>query len=85
MINILLPNKYIPEERSIIKIGGRIIHLLNSPLSVVELWDLYKAHLKNNNLPSVSFDHFILTLDFLYTIDAIDFTNGVLRRVPHDK
>lgn len=85
VMNMLLPNKYIPEERSIIKMGGRIIHLLSSPLTVVELWDLYKEHLRENNLPPVSFDYFILTLDFLYAINTIEFVNGILRRVLHDK
>lgn len=85
VIRVLLPNKYIHEERTVIKAGGRLVHLLDGPLTVTQLWEKYKSIQENLGLPQVPFDLFILTLDFLYAIGAIEFRKGKLWRIEDDK
>lgn len=81
VIRVLLPNKYIHEERTVIKAGGRLVHLLEDPLTVTQLWEKYKFNQEDLKLPQVPFDLFILTLDFLYAIGTIEFRKGKLRRL----
>lgn len=84
VIRVLLPNKYVHEERTIIMAGGKLIHLLENPMTVTQLWDNYKTHQDKSKLPQVPFDLFILTLDFLYVIGALEFRKGKLRRLKND-
>ncbi|MDW0111588.1 hypothetical protein QT711_00230 [Sporosarcina saromensis] len=85
VVRVLLPNKYIHEERTIVMVGGKLIHLLRNPVTVTQLWDSYRKQQEIQNLPQVPFDLFILTLDFLYIIGVIDFRKGKLRRLTHDQ
>ncbi len=84
VIRVLLPNKYIHEERTIIKAGGRLISLLEDPMTVTQVWEKYKIIQDKSQLPQVPFDLFILTLDFLYAIGAIEFKKGKLWRLKND-
>ena len=84
VIRVLLPNKYVHEERTVIMAGGKLIHLLANPLTVTQLWENYKIHQDKSKLPQVPFDLFILTLDFLYVVGALEFRKGKLRRLQND-
>lgn len=77
---MLLPTKNLHEEKSLIKIGGRIIKFLEKPKTVSRIWNEYTCHQNENDLPTVTFDRFILAIDFLYMIGAIELDRGRLRR-----
>lgn len=81
VIRVLLPTKYIHKERTVIMAGARLIHLLEEPLTVTQLWDYYKNQQNSLKRPMVPFDLFILTLDFLYSIGVIEFKREKLRRI----
>ena len=69
---MILPTKGITPDRSILAVGSDFLYLLDSPLSVSNLWSRYLNHRKQLKLESpVNFDWFVLTLDFLFTIGAI--------------
>lgn len=71
----LLPNKHIPTSRSLVGIGSLILGQLDAPLTVSGLWEQVR------NYPEVgSFRNFILTLDYLYAIGAIEHQRGFLSR-----
>jgi hypothetical protein len=67
---MILPDKYISEKQSLLHLGGVIISLLAKPTTISRLWDIAKdkGHI-------YSFEHFILTLDMLFMIDAIKLKN----------
>lgn len=70
----LLPNKHVPTERSLVGLGARILGRLETPTTVSELWE----QLRND--PRIgSFHRFILALDYLYAIEAINYERGLLR------
>ena len=71
----LLPNKHIPTNRSLVGIGALVLGLLQAPSTVSGLWDQAK------DKPEVgSFGNFVLALDYLYAIGAINYQRGFLSR-----
>ncbi len=71
----LLPDKHIPTSRSLVGIGALLIEHLESDSTVSGLWDLVK-----NEKEVGSFSNFVLSLDYLYAIGAIDYAQGRLHR-----
>ena len=71
----LLPNKHVPAERSLVGLGAMLLKQLDSMKTVSDLWDSVKDE-ANIGL----FHNFVLTLDFLYAIGAIDYQHGFLIR-----
>ena len=71
----LLPTKHIPTSRSLVGIGAQVLGQLQSPSTVSGLWE----RIRNN--PEVgSFRNFVLALNYLYAIGALDYQNGFLSR-----
>ena len=70
---MILPNKYISTGNSLLGVGAIVIEYLDQPRTVTSLWsDLSK-------LPEVAtFERFILVLDLLYMIEAIELEEGLL-------
>ena len=71
----LLPNKHIPTNRSLVGVGSLLLGHIQSPLTVSTLWEQVKVK------PEVgSFRNFVLALDFLFAIGALDYNRGFLSR-----
>jgi len=72
---MILPNKHISMSNSLLGIGAKIIVQMNQPRTVTSLWSSV------SKLPEVgTFERFVLTLDFLYMIGAIEMREGLLYR-----
>lgn len=71
----LLPHKHVPTNRSLIGIGALVLQFLDSPSSVSHLWESVKA-----NQEIASFGNFVLSLDYLFAIGAIEYERGLLSR-----
>ena len=72
----LLPNKHVPTERSLVGIGALLLNRFEKSITVSSLWDSVKEE------PEIgAFCNYILALDFLYTIGAIDLQQGFLVKV----
>lgn len=72
---IILPNKHVPIRRSLVGIGAQLLRQLTSDMTVSELWELaeHKDDIGN-------FHNYVLCLDYLYLIGAIDYDNGLLAK-----
>lgn len=78
---MIVPSKHLSEERSLLSVGGHILRLLTQPKTVSRLWDELNRHLADQGIAKgISFDWFVLALDFLYTIGAIEYEKGQVRR-----
>ena len=71
----LLPDKHVPTRRSLVGIGSLLLAHLESESTVSGLWDQVKCHDQVG-----SFRNFVMSLDYLYTIGAIDYQRGLLTR-----
>jgi hypothetical protein len=76
---MILPTKGISPKRSLLGIGAEVLAILKHPMSVSEVWTIYKRRTNRGQREFVSFDWFILTLDLLYAIGAVSLnSNGRL-------
>ena len=73
---MILPDKHIKLSESILGLGGVLVKLLNHDYFVDELWKKFE---KINNSPEMptnhTYDNFLLTLDFLFLIGAVNVNN----------
>lgn len=78
---MILPTKHLPQDRALLGIGAEILGELTEPRSVSELWEaVQKARGRNPSAAPLSFDWFVLALNLLYAISAIDHRDGILRQ-----
>ena len=76
---MILPTKYLSHDRALISIGGDILQHLEEPRTVSVLWDrVREAQRRKLGVTPVSFDWFVLALNLLYAISAIDYRDGVV-------
>ncbi|WP_456782648.1 ABC-three component system middle component 6 [Bradyrhizobium sp. USDA 4516] len=78
---MILPTKHLPSDRALLTVGARVLALLDEPRTVSSLWDRIrlKRELRDNRAP-MSYDWFVLALDLLYLMGAINFHDGVVQR-----
>jgi hypothetical protein len=70
---MILPTKHIPLDRSLLGAGAVLLLLLEAPLTPTAVWDRAK------NTPAIgTYGRFVLALDFLYAVRAIDLVDGLV-------
>ena len=70
----ILPTKHISTRNSLLGIGAKLLEHLSYPRTVSSLWSSVST------MPEIAtFERFVLTLDLLYTIGAIEIYEGLLR------
>ncbi len=76
---MILPTKYLPHDRALISVGGEILKHLQEPRTVSALWDCVRDAQQNKDVAAlVSFDWFVLALNLLYAISAVEYKDGVI-------
>lgn len=76
---MILPTKGVAADRALLSIGADVLRKLDRPKTVSLLWDSVRDR-RSSLLETVSYDWFLLSLDLLYTLGAIDFEDGRLAR-----
>ena len=71
---MIMPKKHILLSESYIGLGAFVLQILTSPLTLDSCWDqVYSSYIKTGIISKKhSFDNYILTLDLLYALNAID-------------
>ena len=72
---MILPDKNIKLEYSLLNCGALILEELESPLTISALWEKVKEQ-----RAFVGYEKFILTIDYLYMINCIYDINGLAGR-----
>jgi len=80
---MILPTKYSGYNRALLIVGAEIIRILIEPKTVSRIWEEIKRD-ESNGLRYLTYDWFILSLDFLYSINSIKLDNGVIRKTCND-
>ena len=73
---MILPDKNIKLEYSLLNCGALVLESLEVPLTISALWEKLKEQ-----KVFVGYEKFILTIDFLYMINGIENENGLIRRL----
>jgi len=79
---MILPTKHVRPERALIGVGAEVLEILKRPMTMSRLWDEVRGR-RAQHAPNAPIDYrwFILALDLLYTVGALDFDRGLVRRV----
>jgi hypothetical protein len=78
---MILPTKHVRPDRALIGVGAEVLEILKRPMTMSRLWDEVRG-LRSLHTPSAPIDYqwFVLSLDLLYTVGAVDFDRGLVRR-----
>ena len=78
---MILPTKRLGVERAMLMVGAEILELLTEPKTVSRLWDeLGRVMSERSSTRIVNYDWFVLTLDLLYMLGALEMDHGRIRR-----
>jgi hypothetical protein len=79
---MILPSKHLSHDRALLTLGAHILQQLSQPKTVSALWeDLPRKDQSTRNLASsISYDVFVLALDLLFLLGAVELGKGLLSR-----
>ncbi|MDU9006501.1 hypothetical protein BCF46_3696 [Litoreibacter meonggei] len=78
---MILPTKHVKAERALIGVGGEVLGLLTEPMTVSRLWDALRERRSAVSAKApVDYTWFVLALDFLFMIGAIEAKRGIIER-----
>ncbi len=72
---MILPTKHIPARQSLLGVGAVLLRHLKQPRTVTALWERVRG---DSNVRT--FSRYVLALDLLHAMGAVDLVDGVLRR-----
>lgn len=79
---MILPTKRVDEDRALITLAAKVLENLDESKTVSRLWDeIGQNRQKAGSITLVTYDWFVLSLDLLFALGAINFENGRLGRV----
>ena len=76
---MILPTKGLAADRALLSVGGEVLRRLDRPATVSRLWDQIRQR-QSSLLESIPYDWFLLSLDLLFIVGAIELDDGRLRR-----
>lgn len=79
---MILPSKHLSQNRALLTVGAHILQHMHQPKTASALWEELPHHGegKLHSTPVLSYDGFVLALDFLFLIGAIEMEEGLLAR-----
>lgn len=78
---MILPTKHLQHDRALLAVGADILALTDEPKTVSRLWDEFqKRRAGRPRTVAVGFDWFVLGIDLLFLVGAVEFDRGRLRR-----
>lgn len=79
---MILPSKHLPQERALLTVGARMLQCLSQPKTISALWEeLPRQYEKaRNGTPPLRYDGFVLALDMLFLMGAVELHEGLLSR-----
>ncbi len=78
---MILPTKHLPADKALLTLGAEILIRLDTPLTISALWDdLRAARNERSEGARLSYGWFVLALDLLFMVGAVEFAQGTVRR-----
>lgn len=79
---MILPTKHIRADRALLSVGGDLLACLREPLTVSRLWaEIRAARGASTESAPINYDWFVLALDMLYIVGAVEFDRGLVRKI----
>lgn len=78
---MILPSKHLSQNRALLTVGAVILRHLSDPVTVSALWEEISRSAREQKAASpLRYDAFVLALDLLFLIGAIELREGLLFR-----
>ena len=79
---MILPAKHLSQDRALLTVGAHVLKHLDRQKTVSAVWEELRRGGKANSgsLPSLTYDWFVLALDLLFAVGAIQLKEGLLTR-----
>jgi hypothetical protein len=78
---MILPTKHLTEEKALLRVGAEILALLEEPKTVSRTWNEFqKRRMMMKSTKSITYSWFVLALDLLYILGAVNYTRGHLSK-----
>lgn len=80
---MILPSKHLPQDRALLTVGGHILTFLGHPKTVSALWEELNKQaggLGATRPRRITYDWFLLALDLLYAVEAVELESGRVAR-----
>ncbi|HKI38442.1 MAG TPA: ABC-three component system middle component 6 [Gemmataceae bacterium] len=78
---MILPTKRLGQDRALLAVGGEILGLLDEPKTVSRVWEELKRGREScPDVAPITFDWFVLALDLLHAMRAVEWERGRLRK-----
>ena len=78
---MILPSKHLSQNRALLTVGAVILKHMSTPVTVSALWEMVMhSSSDKTSPPSLRYDAFVLALDLLFFIGAIELHEGLLAR-----
>jgi len=81
---VILPSKHLSQDRALLTIGAHILQNLSQPKTVSALWEELpqqsESEKERYSTSPLSYDQFVLAMDFLFLLDAVELSEGILMR-----
>ncbi len=79
---MILPTKRLSQDRSLLTVGAEVLRLLDEPKTVSRLWEeVWQARSARTAVRTVTYEWFVLSLDLLYLLNAVELDHGRIRKV----
>jgi hypothetical protein len=79
---MILPSKHLPQDRALLTVGAHVLTFLARPMTVSALWEELNGH--DDGVAAmprrITYDWFMLALDLLYALRAIELESGLVTR-----
>lgn len=77
---MILPSKHLSHDRALLTVGAAILQHLSHPVTVSALWEQMPRSARDQKAPPLRYDAFVLALDLLFLIGALELREGLLVR-----
>ena len=78
---MILPSKHLPQDRALLTVGASILRHLSHPVTVSALWEEFpRSPSVHRTQLALRYDGFVLALDLLYLMGAVELRDGLLVR-----
>lgn len=78
---MILPSKHLSQNRALLTVGATILRQLSGPTTVSTLWEQVSRSSSDESSSSPPrYDAFVLALDLLFLVGAIELSEGLLAR-----
>ncbi len=77
---MILPSKHLSQDRALLTVGARVLQRLSQPKTVSALWEELSRITVGRKTSPLRYDSFVLALDLLFLMGAIELEEGLLSR-----